>query len=207
MPGFSALGQYALGQESVANNAPVLPATGGSYALTGKTASGRWLRTVLQGVYTLTGRVAALLKGKSLIAAVGAYVLTGIAAGVKAARKVSVVTGVFVLTGRTVALFAGKGIGAFGGAYTLAGQAATTAGSRTLAMAKGTFTLTGFTSVRRLVRQSLGYAYTLLGRPALNQGFSLTVAGGSYTLSGVASFLTRVVSTRKIRLLKYVLRK
>jgi len=78
-----------------------------------------------------------------IIAAVGAFTLTGIAAILTSARNIVAAVGTFTLTGIDVALSRGKMIVAGVGAFTLTGIDATITSARSMVAAVGAFTLTG----------------------------------------------------------------
>lgn len=91
--------------------------------------------------FTISGTVAST--GYTLVADSGAFVLTGTAATLRVARKITASSGTFALTGTAAALRAARKMTAVSGAFTLTGTAAGLRAARTIVAGSGSFALTG----------------------------------------------------------------
>jgi hypothetical protein len=115
--------------------------------------------------YTLTGDA-------------GSYTLTGIAAGLKAGRKLAGAAGSYAITGQDATLTYTPDSGS---PFTLVADA-------------GSYTLTGVAAGLRATRRLTGAAgsYTLTGQAATfgTRAYRLVAAAGSYTMTGVAATLS-----------------
>jgi len=162
----------------------VSPASGGSAA--SRRAIGiSWAELQLPVAYTLAVDT-------------GAYALTGIAAGLKAARKMTAVTGTYELTGNDVTLTYTPAGGspytmiAGTGTFTLTGNAVTLRVGRKMVAASGSYTLTGKDAALKVARKMVAAAgtYVLTGQAAaLKVARKMTAAAGTYTLTGISAGL------------------
>lgn len=129
----------------------------------------------------------------TLTAETGSYTLTGVAAGLKAGRKLAGDTGSYTLTGQDAALTHGYHLTAGTGSYTLTGIDAGLAAARKLSAGTGSYTLTGQAAglrATRVLTADTG-SYSLTGVDAgLKAGRALTAGTGSYTLTGQDAALT-----------------
>jgi hypothetical protein len=154
-----------------------LTASGGSYALTGASAtltktggSTNYSITALGGSYSLTGASATVKLGKRVTASGGSYSVTGQQATVKLGKRITATGGSSSVTGASATVNLGKQLTATGGAYSIAGQQATVRLGRLLTATGGNYSLTGASASLNV---SVG---------AVN--YTLTALGGSYTISG-----------------------
>ncbi len=112
----------------------------------------------------------------SIIAEVGDYILTGVAATLQVARKLLSATGAFSLVGNDAALQISRKVTAATGSFTMTGVAAALQVARNITAGTGAYALTGNDAT--LVYTPTGVTYTL-------------VAGtGSFALTGVAAGVT-----------------
>ena len=155
-----------------ASGAYTLTAQGGSYTLTGASASISRNRvlTAQGGSYSYTGQQVTITYtpgavNYTLTAQGGAYSLAGQQAVIKRDRNLTASGGAYSLAGAQATLLRSKQIVAQGGAYALAGSSATLLRSRLLTASGGTYALTGQGAV-------------------LNRDRYLSAVGGSYTLNG-----------------------
>jgi hypothetical protein len=120
-----------------------------------------WLRATAGGV------------SYSLALSAGSFALTGVAAGMSAARRMSASTASFGLTGNAVGLKFGHRLAASAGTYTFAGNAVALSAGRKLLAAAGSYVVTGV---------AVGLLYGSLGR-------SLIAVPGSYAWTPSAAAL------------------
>ncbi len=113
----------------------------------------------------------------TLTAATGVFTLTGLAAGMRVARRLTAATSVFTLTGNAAVLRRGYTLVAATGSFMLSGMGAGLKAARRLVAATGAFTLSGSAA-------------------ALSKGYILTAARGIFTLTGMAALLTWVERRR-----------
>lgn len=140
------------------------------------------------GAYVLTGVAAGLKAGKGMVAAVGSYALTGVAAGLKAARRMAAVVGAYTLTGVTARLGKGYTVVAATGSYTLTGVAAALKAAWRMTAAVGSYALTGVAAAVKAARRMAAAtgSYALTGVAAtFRAARKLTAATGSYIVTGV----------------------
>jgi hypothetical protein len=133
----------------------------------------------------------------SFTAASGSYALTGVAAVLKAGRKVGAASGTYTITGTSAVLRRGYPLVAAPGSYTLTGTSAVLREARRVAAASGSYTIAGVAAVlaRGLKVGALSGSYALTGTAAtLRRGFGVTAAPGSYVLTGVAAGLRRTAA-------------
>lgn len=145
------------------------------------------------GAYTLTGQAAGLLAARVLTLDAGEYALTGQAAGLLAARLLAADAGEYALTGQDPGLTAARALGLDTGEYTTTGQDPALTVARLLGLDAGEYALTGADPTliaARLLALEAG-AYTLTGNdPALLVARLLTLEAGGYTLTGQDATLT-----------------
>lgn len=147
-----------------------------------------------------TGRNYAYIAANYKIdATLGAYTLTGVAASLLAARRLTAEAGSYTLNGQTASLLAVRRLTAEAGAYTLSGQAVSLLISRLLAAESGTYILNGYDVellASRLLAAEAG-SYTLSGQAVSLIAQRIMLAGaGAYVLTGQpASFLLSRVLT------------
>jgi hypothetical protein len=139
------------------------------------------------GTYTLTGVAAGLRAARKIAGAQGTYALTGVAAGLRAGRKIAGATGTYALSGVDAGLKATRTLTADAGAYTLTGQDATLteAGAYTLIAEAGAYTLTGVDAGLLATRQLAADAgaYTMTGFDAglsVGTGTATQPTGGGF---------------------------
>jgi hypothetical protein len=151
------------------------------------------------GSFVLTGNDVALdyeeSTGVTLDADVGAFAVTGNAAGLTAHRALTADAGVFAVTGNATGLTAQRTLGADTATFVFSGQAASLSHAHTITAAVGTFTAAGqsagLTAQRRL--ECAAGAFVLTGNNA-----GLGVSGraeieadvGAFALTGSAATLT-----------------
>lgn len=153
--------------------------------------------TASVGAFVLSGIAAALKAAHTMAAAKGTFTLTGVAALFPVTRKVVAAVGAFVLTGIAAAFSYGYKVVAAKGTFTLTGVAAALKAARSFAAAKGTFSLTGVSvslHLAWLVAASVG-AYTVTGVSAvLRSSRTMAAATGSFLLTGKAAAFIQSLS-------------
>lgn len=151
-----------------------------------------------RGTFTYSGVAAGLRTARKLVSALGTYALTGQAAGLKRGLRVVSNQGSYSLTGNAAGLVAARKLAASQGSYSLTGIAATltytpAAAAYTLTADAGAYALTGRAAsliAKRVLVASPG-SYVLTGRSAGFNGQRLLVASsGSYSVTGRAASLT-----------------
>ena len=170
---------------------PILTAVSGSYTLSGQAVVLVSTVPITTGDYRLTGTVASLKKGRSLLSNQGTYT---IAAGpqvlLKATRRIVLNTGSYSTTGADVTLTRSTAIAKIipivSGVYTTTGTAAALPRTRYLSAAGGSYTLSGTAINFQAKLAAFTKAYTLTGTVAsLRRGRLMTAAGTSYKLRGL----------------------
>lgn len=130
----------------------------------------------------------------TITAAAGSFTLTGIAAGLKSARKLTAARGEFTLTGNDVTLTytpAEEGaytLTAAPGEFTLTGNAVTLRVGRKMTAASGSYTLTGIAAGLKVARRMVAAVgtFTLTGKAAaLKVARKMAAASGAFVLTGV----------------------
>lgn len=151
-----------------------------------------------RGTFTYSGVAAGLRTARKLVSALGTYALTGQAAGLKRGLRVVSNQGSYSLTGNAAGLVAARKLAASQGSYSLTGIAATltytpAAAAYTLTADAGAYALTGRAAsliAKRMLVASPG-SYVLTGRSAgFNGQRLLSAASGSYSATGRAATLT-----------------
>jgi hypothetical protein len=102
-----------------------------------------------QGSYTITGSAAGLRAARRVTASPGAYTLTGNAATLRAARRLTAAPGAYAITGNAANLIKGtapKSLQAAAGSYVITGRPAGLRAARRLAAAPGSYAITGFST-------------------------------------------------------------
>lgn len=128
----------------------------------------------------------------TLDAAAGTYALSGAAAGLRAARRITASAGAYTLSGSAAVLRRGVRLAADAGSYAVTGSAALLRAARTVVALAGSYTLTGTAAgLRRAVMLAAeSGVYTLTGATALLRAARrLVAAAGSYVLTGTAATL------------------
>jgi hypothetical protein len=119
--------------------------------------------------------VRSTLTNYSLSCSAGTFTLTGVAAGLRAARTLSCDAGSFTETGIAAGLRCARTISGASGAFTLtgidAGMTYTPVGGYSLACSRGQFTLTGIDAGLRATR-------------------TISLSVGGFTMTGIAATLT-----------------
>lgn len=122
-----------------------------------------------------------------VVAAVGAFTLTGQSAGLSHGTKVASDAGSFALTGQDAGLSFGTGITNNAGAFALTGNSANLSHATIMALEAGALTLTG-NDVSFTSGYVLGCApgsYALTGNDAtFNLGLTMTADTGTFALTG-----------------------
>ena len=151
-----------------------------------------------RGTFTYSGVAAGLRAARKLISAQGTYALTGQAAELKRGLRIVSNQGSYSLTGNAAGMVAARKLAASQGSYSLTGIAATltytpAAAAYTLTADAGAYALTGRAAsliAKRVLVASPG-SYVLTGRSAGFNGQRLLVASsGSYSVTGRAASLT-----------------
>lgn len=142
-----------------------------------------------QGAYVLTGKAAGVLTGRLLAAAQGAYSLTGQAAGLYRGLKVAAAQGAYALTGQAVGFIRSYVLAAAQGAYALTGKAAGLLRALKMSAVQGSYSLAGqavnFLKGRTLIAAQGTYALT--GQAVnFSRSYVLAAAQGAYALTGKA---------------------
>jgi hypothetical protein len=153
--------------------------------------------TAAVGSYVLTGIAAVLKLGKGMLAAAGAYILTGKAATINSVRTLTAAKGTFTLSGIAAIVKRAVLMTAIAGAYTLSGIAATLRKKLTLTAANGTYTLSGVAAVvkKALFLTAAKGTYVLTGVAAsLNKTLHLTAAKGTLTLTGITLVIANFIA-------------
>jgi hypothetical protein len=153
-----------------------LTASGGSYALTGasatltkSTASANYSLTALGGSYSLAGASATVRVGKRITTSGGSYSLVGQQATVRLGKRITATGGSYAVAGAQVTVRLGKRITATGGAYTLAGAQATVRRSRLLSASGGAYSISGASATIEI--------------PSGPSNYSITAQGGGYVVN------------------------
>lgn len=148
-----------------------------------------------QGAYSLTGQAAGLLATRLLTAAQGAYAVNGQAATLRYDKTLAAGQGAYSLTGQDAALRLARALLAGQGSYSLSGQAVNLFAARRLTAAQGSYSLTGmaagllYSGGSPTLIAGMG-SYALTGQDAgLRRAAVLTAAQGSYALTGQAAAL------------------
>ena len=178
-------GSYSVtGQSATILKSEYLVASGGSYTLTGQQAVITWAAglnaytlTAQGGSYSLIGSSANLARNRNLTASGGSYALTGGSATLLRTKRLTANGGSYTVTGGTAALLRSKQLVASGGSYTVTGGAALLSRNRTLTAQGGVYTYTG---------QQVNITYV-----PVSVGYTLTAQGGSYTLTGAGVTIQR----------------
>lgn len=119
------------------------------------------------GTYVLTGVAAGLGYGRQLAAAVGAYVLTGVASTGTKTKLLIAAAGAYVLSGQAVAFVAVRSLVAAVGTYTYTGIAVALGFGRVLAVAAGAYTYTGVAQILHYGRVALSFLQRRVTPPRL----------------------------------------
>lgn len=151
-----------------------------------------------RGAFTYSGVAAGLRAARKLVSAQGTYALTGQAAGLKRGLRIVSNQGSYSLTGNAAGVVAARKLSAAQGSYSLTGIDATltytpAAAAYTLTADAGSYSLTGVAAglvAKRMLVASPG-SYALTGRSAgFNGQRLLSAASGSYAVTGRAATLT-----------------
>lgn len=151
-----------------------------------------------RGTFTYSGVAAGLRTARKLVSALGTYALTGQAAGLKRGLRVVSNQGSYSLTGNAAGLVAARKLAASQGSYSLTGIAATltytpAAAAYTLTADASSCALTGRAAgliAKRFLVASTG-GYVLTGRSAgFNGQRLLSAAAGSHSVTGRAATLS-----------------
>ena len=188
-----------------------LAAGGGTYTLTGGSASPIVTLPGSAGSFALTGGSASLIHSVVMAGGTGTYTLTGDTAGLIVTLPGS--TGTYTLTGGTASLIVTMpgAAGSFTltggaaspivtlpgstGAFTLTGGTASLIHSAVLVGATGTYALTGDTASLIVTMPGAAGSYSLTGSTA-SPIVTLTGSAGSFVLTGDSAFLlvSRIMS-------------
>ena len=145
------------------------------------------------GSYSTAGQSAGLKRQLQMAAAVGAFALTGVAAGLSLTVKLQAASGSYSLSGQAAQLTAQRELGGVSGEYALSGAQAGLLRGLLLQVDTGSYALTGAAaefSVINSLPAATG-AYALTGEPVdLLRGLRFGVDAGAYSLGGVAADLT-----------------
>jgi len=140
-----------------------------------------------QGAYTLTGQAAALLRNRRIVAAQGIYALSGQAVTLKRNVPITAAQGSYSLSGQSVNLLFKRSMPATRGSYVLSGQSVNLLWKHLIAIVQGAYTLTGQNvALTRNVPMAVGQgSYALSGQAAsLLRNRLLGASQGAYALSG-----------------------
>lgn len=173
----------------------VLTAADGAFLFSGQAAqliTGRLL-TSNTAAFTLVGQDAALLAGRKLASSEAAFALDGATTPLLAGRLLTASEAAYSLAGQAATLIYTP-VGAYilaanAATYSVSGQDALLLHNRILAGSEGSFTVTGINAgMFRGLNLSAGASAFLLSGQDITftyvQGYTLTCATGSYTLSG-----------------------
>ena len=172
----------------------------GALSIKPKAGSTVYTLTAAQGTYAQTGVAATLRALRKLTSAQGTYAQTGVAAGLKRIITVAAAKGTYAQTGVAAALRASRRITAAQGTYLQTGVAAalTKSGSKTLTAAQGTYAQTGVAAalnvVRRLTAAQGTYALTGVAAALNRSARTISAATGSYALTGKDARLSRPIT-------------
>jgi hypothetical protein len=171
-------GSYTLtGQSATLIRSKLVTASGGSYAIAGQQATITYTPAAINyqltaqgGSYALTGQSATISRDRRLTSSGGSYALTGGTATILRTKVITAQGGAYALTGQQSVISKSKLITAQGGTYSVTGQQAIIERDRTLTAQGGAYISTG---------QQATITYT--GAAA---AYTLTAQGGVYELSG-----------------------
>ena len=121
----------------------------GTLAIKPKAGATVYTLTAANGTYSQTGVAAALRALRKLISAQGTYAQTGVAAGLKPVYKVPATQGAYALTGVAVTLRVIRKLVSAQGTYAQTGVAATFRNVRALSAATGAYNQTGVAAALR----------------------------------------------------------
>lgn len=173
---------------------------GGTLAVKAKAGGTVYTLTAAQGTYAQTGVAAALRASRKLTSAQGTYAQTGVAAGLRRIITVVAAKGTYAQTGVAAALRASRVITAAQGTYAQTGIAAnlTKSGSRSIVAAQGTYAQTGVAAalslIRRLTAAQGTYAQTGVAAALNRSARTIVAAAGAYTLTGKDARLSRPIT-------------
>jgi hypothetical protein len=128
----------------------------------------------------------------TLTAAAGSFAETGVAASLKAARKLTASAGTFAETGRPAGLIPSRKLAASAGSFAEAGSAATLLATRRIAASVGSFAETGSSAGLLAARKAIAAAgsFAEAGAAAsLLASRKLVASAGSYSETGIAAGL------------------
>lgn len=147
------------------------------------------------GTFVLSGVAATLKSARQFAAAVGTFTLTGIAATLTwvqiTAFSIAADVGSFALTGIATTLKSARLFAAAVGTYTFIGQAVSW--GRGMGAFVGSYALTGVAALKHIVLTHVAGAYTFTGR-AVSWGRSFTALATSFALNGVAVVWRRSIA-------------
>lgn len=173
----------------VAGTVELVPQWGGA------AGAASYTLTADRGTFTYSGVAAGLRTARKLVSALGTYALTGQAAGLKRGLRIVSNQGSYSLTGNAAGLVAARKLAASQGSYSLTGIAAAltytpAAAAYTLTADAGSYTLTGRAAgliATRVLVASPG-SFVLSGsQAALSTARRLTAQQGGYTLTGISA--------------------
>lgn len=130
----------------------------------------------------------------TLAANPGSYLISGVATGLAAARKLSATAGSYAVTGAAAGLTAQRKLGAVAGVYVITGAAAGLTATRKLSLAPGSYTITGFAAqvgAQRKLNANAG-SYFVTGAAASTttiRHYVLQADPGSYFIQGAGTNL------------------
>lgn len=142
-----------------------------------------------QGSFTLTGNAANLTRAFKLTADQASFALAGKASNLVRGLKVAAAVQSFTLTGNAANLIVGKGLTASTGSFTVTGNASALTKQAKMPAVVQSFTLTGNATnlVRGLKLTASVRAFTLTGNAVnLVAGKGVAAAAGSFALTGNA---------------------
>lgn len=117
----------------------------------------------------------------------GAYVITGAAVGLLAARTISAVGGTYAITGAPVSFIHGYNLAAAGGSYAITGADVTLFTTRQIIAAGGSYSIIGADVALQVTRTVIAGSgvYAITGADVeFILGHSIVAAGGTYAITG-----------------------
>lgn len=155
-------------------------------------SAGAYSLTADAGTFSLTGVATGLRAARKIVAAPGTFSFTGNAAALLFGLKLTAAPGTFNLTGVSAGLLFGRKLSAAAGTFSFTGNSAALLYGLKLSAAAGVFNLTGnaanFSLSYRLA--AAAGTFSLSGQDAGARATRSLAAGvGSFTLSGVAAAL------------------
>lgn len=153
-----------------------------------------------EGAFIISGKAAALNAARKLGGAEGAFTISGKAATLAHTVKLSGAEGSFAISGQAATLNKALHLGGAEGAFTISGHAATltltTSGHFTLAGAEGSFSISGQAAALAAARKLAGVegSFAISGQASgMLRGINLPGGEGAFAISGGVATVTRSI--------------